>query len=239
MFTLLACAPTYYRVPGPLASLGRESSSEWVLRPADRPVRPVRPERPSRAPDAPSPGMPTAIAAAAAGFVGDSSLVVDGARYRWDCSGFVEAALASAGCMFTGSSADLFEQAKERHVLHRRRMPSPGDIAFFDDTYDRNGNGRLDDALSHVAVVQSVEKDGTITLVHLGSRGPAFLRMNLRHPEEQKDADGVVLNDILRLKKRGDSPRTRYLAGELWVAFASYWDAPPDDQVATAERSTK
>jgi hypothetical protein len=235
--TLLACAPTYYRVPGPLASLGRESSSEWVLRPAERPVRPDRPSR-ADPPVAPARGVPAGIAAAAAGFVGDTSLVVSGERYRWDCSGFVEASLAAAGCVFTGSSADLFEQAKELHVLHRRRMPSPGDVAFFDDTYDRNGNGRLDDALSHVAVVQSVAKDGTITLVHLGSRGPAFLTMNLRHPEELVGADGAVLNDILRAKKRGDSPRTRYLTAELWVAFASYWDAPAD-QVATAERSTR
>src|SRR5687768_6377255 len=130
----LACAPSMHRMPGPLAGLGREPSSEWVL---------AEPARPRPAPAA-EPAAPDRIATTAAGFVGDRALVVAGERYRWDCSGLVEAALASAGCAFKGSSAMLFEQAKERRVLHRRRRPSPGDVAFFDDTYDRNGNGRID-----------------------------------------------------------------------------------------------
>ena len=31
-------------------------------------------------------------------------------------------------------------------------MPDPGDVAFFDDTYDRNRNGRIDDALLEAAL---------------------------------------------------------------------------------------
>lgn len=133
----------------------------------------------------------------------------------------------------------LFDQAKQERVLHRRRIPSPGDIAFFDDTYDRNGNGRLDDPLSHVAVVESVDQGGTITMVHIGSKGVARLMMNLRHPEDRTDTQGTVLNDYMRARSNGDSPRTRYLTGELWVAFASYWEAPTAAQVASDDRSTR
>ncbi|MDP2316079.1 MAG: CHAP domain-containing protein [Pseudomonadota bacterium] len=232
LLALLGCAPSFHQVPGPLAGLGGEPSSEWVLPRSERPSRP-RPDAPAERP------APVAIAEAAAGFVGQRSLLVDGEPYRQDCSGLVEAALASAGCAFRGSSAMLFEEAKAQRVLHRRRMPSPGDIAFFDDTYDRNGNGRRDDPLSHVAVVEAVDRDGTITLVHFGSKGVARVTMNLRHPEERTSPDGKELNDYLRAHHRGDPPRTRYLAGELWVAFASYWEARPADQVATAERSTR
>ncbi|MDP2309037.1 MAG: CHAP domain-containing protein [Pseudomonadota bacterium] len=230
LILLLACAPSFHRIPGPLAGLGRDPGSEWVLPPAEKPAR----TRPGPIANRPS---PTAIAQAATAFVGAKALLVEGERYRWDCSGLVEASLASAGCAFKGSSAMLFDQAKAAGVLHRRRMPSPGDVAFFDDTYDRNGNGRLDDPLSHVAVVESVDKSGTVTMVHIGSKGVVRLRMNLRHPEDRTDAAGAVLNDNLRAHGRSDSPRTRYLAGELWVAFASYSEAGA--QVSSEDRSTR
>lgn len=211
---LTACAPSMFRMPGPLASMGRDPSADWRL-----PTRPVE-TPPTRAPE-----RPQAIAAAAAGFIGASALRVDGKVYRFDCSGLVEASLASAGCTFSGSSAMLFAQARDAGVLHRRRTPRPGDVAFFDDTYDRNGNHRLDDPLSHVAIVESVERDGTITLIHAGSSGVVRFTMNLRHPEDREDGKGRVINDYLRARKAGDSPRTRYLASELWVAFASFADA--------------
>jgi hypothetical protein len=232
LLTFLGCAPALVRFPGPLGSLGREPSPAWQTPSHDR--------RPGDT----APSTPEAVASAAAGFVGDRTLVVNGETFRSDCSGLVEASLASAGCAFKGSSAMLFEQARSQRVLHRHRMPSPGDVAFFDDTYDRNGNGKIDDPLSHVAVVESVDRDGTIHLVHRGSQGVARIVMNLKHPEERFDADGKLINDYLRAHGSKDSPRTRYLAGELWVAFGSFWDAEPsvaEDQAAggTSARDTR
>lgn len=214
---LLGCA-THFRPPGPLAPVG----AGWVARHVE-----PRPEA-SGAELGPA-GHPDAIVVATAcRFVGQPRIVLDGVTYRYDCSGLVEAALAAAGYDFAGSSAMLFEAAREAGVLHRRRLPSPGDVAFFDDTYDRNDNGRRDDPLSHVAVVEAVDADGTITLVHVGSRGVVRFRMNLRRPEERSTEGGVVLNDYLRARSVGDGPRTRYLAGELWVGFASFWKLAPE-----------
>ncbi|MFN7143396.1 MAG: CHAP domain-containing protein [Myxococcota bacterium] len=229
---LLACAPSVHRMPGPLGGLGADApGAAWTLPREARPARPAAPTRPA------APPTPLAIAEAAAAFVGNSALYVDGARYRFDCSGLVEASLASAGCAFRGSTEMLFQQAREHRVLHRKRLPTPGDVAFFDDTYDDNGNGRLDDPLTHVAVVESVDGKGTITLIHVGSKGVTRFLMNLRRPEDRHDADGNLINSYIRHRKAGDSPRTRYLAGELWVAFGSFWDA--DVQDATADRSTR
>lgn len=213
---LLACAHTF---PGPVGSLVDRPAA-----PVDTPARRPGAHPPSARPPA-DPGR--AVAAAAAGFVGDRSLVVRGETYRYDCSGLVEASLAAAGIPAEGSSAMLFEAARDAGVLHRRRLPSPGDIAFFDDTYDRDGNGRLDDALSHSAVVEAVDPDGTITLVHVGSRGVVRFHMNLRHPEEGEGPQGQPWNDPLRAKKAGDPRRTRYLAGELWAGFGSFWRLDP------------
>ena len=231
---LFACAPGVFRIPGPLAGLGRDPAPEWTL-----PRAPAAAPRRVTGKRAPTPPTPLEIAAAAASFVGESTLTVRGERFRFDCSGLVEAALASAGCAFKGSAAGLFDQARTLRVLHRRRVPSPGDVAFFDDTYDADDDGRLGDPLTHVAVVETVDASGTITLVHVGSKGIVRILMNLKHPEDRYDGAGNLINSLLRSKQGGDTPRTKYLSGERWVAFASFWEGAPPDQVASADRSTR
>lgn len=115
----------------------------------------------------------------------------------------------------------MYDLARREGLLHKRKLPSPGDIAFFDDTYDRNHNRRRDDDLTHVAIVESVDSDGTITLVHKGGRGVMRIEMNLRRPGERRDADGRELNDHLRATSDKDGGPT--LSGELWRAFGSLW----------------
>jgi hypothetical protein len=144
--------------------------------------------------------------------------------FRYDCSGMVNAAYASVGIDLEGrSSASLLKLARERNVFHRRKTPRPGDIAFFDNTWDKNGNRRLDDRLTHVAVVEKVDDDGTITLIHKGGRGVTRTMMNLRHPATHKDDSGKVLNSHLRSRSSRDRRRTKYLTGQLWRGFASLW----------------
>ena len=144
--------------------------------------------------------------------------------HRYDCSGMVNAAYARAGIDLAGAnSAALFKMAKDRNVYHRRNTPRPGDIAFFDNTHDRNNNRRLDDKLTHVAIVEKVDSDGTITLIHKGGSGVTRTKMNLRRPATHKDDDGKVLNSHLRYRSSRDRRRTKYLTGQLWRGFGSLW----------------
>jgi hypothetical protein len=218
---LLAGCSSVYRIPGPLGSMG-EGPTTAGMPIAARPA-PARPGR-SKA----TPGQ--AVAEAACGFEGARSIVVHGVKFRFDCSGLVEAAMASAGLNYEGSSRDLFATARELGVLHRRHRPDVGDVAFFDDTYDKDGDGRVNDPLTHVAIVTKVDGDGTIGMVHLGSSKIMPLTMNLRDPETHVDAAGHMLNDYLRGKSSKDTARVKHLAGELWVAFASFWKV---EQVAS------
>lgn len=224
--SFLAACTSVYRVPGPLASLGHTPDGEPVVAvdakglPSSAP-RPSTRARPSRQAGASSVGQQ--VADAACDMVGARSIVVSGVKYRFDCSGFVEASLASAGLQFQGSTRDLFATARQRGVLHRRHRPDVGDVAFFDDTYDRDHDGRFNDPLTHVAVVTAVHSDGTLDLVHLGGTGITKLAMSLRDPEVHKDADGKLLNDYLRAPSSKDSHRVHHLSGELWVAFGSLW----------------
>jgi len=163
----------------------------------------------------------------------EANALVDAARYylnhdtrgfRDDCSGFIEAVYARAGTPVHGSTAALWEQARARGATHRDRLPRPGDLAFFDNTYDRNGNGRRDDPLTHVAIVLEVDDDGTILLAHGGtSRGRTTLHMNLRDPNVQTSDRGDVMNDYLRRRDLDAPASTPRLAGQLWRGFAT-WD---------------
>lgn len=214
LLLLVACAPKVPRMPGPLGSIGRDRDKLMIV------VEPPEGRRPSRHR---TDGTSEELADAARHY-----LDVAPRGFRDDCSGYVEAVYARAGMVLEGSTAMFYDLAKETGALHHRKLPTPGDLAFFDDTYDRNHNGRLDDELSHVAVVLEVHADGTILMGHGGtSRGRTTLRMNLEHPDAREDGDGEVLNDWLRVKRDSDPGGTHYLSGELWRAFATFSSRVP------------
>ena len=216
------CAPKVYRYPGPLGSVGREVAPLEAEEVQEPPRRLARKQQAGSA----------AMAEAASYYVGRHPLKHGGEKFRYDCSGLVEAVSARAGQPLTGNTAGLWLQAQAQGVDHRKKRPSPGDLVFFDDTYDRNENGRLDDDLTHVAVVETVDDDGTLTLVHKGSKGVVRTFMNLEHPHDKTDAGGKVLNSALRVKTSKDPRGTKYLTGELWKGSASFWKADASPSVA-------
>ena len=209
-------------VPGPLGSLGASPPAKPDI-PSQHSVvtigdtsSPSEPAAPRRAPTEAG-GFGDELALAAAYYLDHEPR---GARN--DCSGFVCAAWARTGHDLAGNTRSLWELARDEGVVHRRKRPSPGDLAFFDNTYDRNGNGRRDDELTHIAIVIEVFEDGTILMAHGGtSKGRTELRMNLAKRDVQTGEDGQVLNDILRRRGRDDPESIPTLAGELWRGFAS------------------
>jgi len=211
------CAPRIVRYPGPLAAVGRDATA--LEEPA--------PEEPPRQLARRHAAEGAEMARAAAYFVDRHPLRHGGVTYRYDCSGLVEAASARAGQPLHGNTAGLWLQAEAAGLDHERKRPSAGDLVFFDDTHDRNGNGKLDDDLTHVAIVERVDDDGTMTLVHKGSQGVVRISMNLERPHDKTDASGKVLNSPLRVKSSRDPRGTVYLAGELWRGSASFWQADP------------
>lgn len=142
--------------------------------------------------------------------------------FRDDCSGFVCASFDRAGVPLRGNTASIWERARDVKATHNHRRPNPGDLAFFDDTHDRNGNGKLDDDLTHIAIVLKVDDDGTIMMAHAGtSKGRSTMRMNLYQPDRHADDGGKIINSYLRGRKNSDSSKVKYLSGELFRGFAS------------------
>lgn len=141
-----------------------------------------------------------------------------------DCSGLVRAAYRAVGIellshgMRPGENAvsAIHRRAQRAGALHKR-TPKPGDIVFFRETYDRNRDGVRNDGLTHVGVIEAVERDGTVVFVHRGGSGVKRSRMNLRFPT-QRGKDGRVLNDYLR---RAEGGKRAQLARELFSGYAS------------------
>jgi peptidoglycan DL-endopeptidase CwlO len=163
------------------------------------------------------------LSAAAAAMLGHATPRANGIRYRSDCSGFTRAVFASVGVDLYadgGRPGDNGVSIIHRFVSQHGRLhtgpPLPGDLVFFDDTYDRSRNGRRGDPLTHVGVVERVEADGTVVFIHLIQHRVVRGRLNLDAPGLRSDAEtGRRLNDYLR--RPGDGgPR---LAGELFNAY--------------------
>ncbi|MCB9741824.1 MAG: YARHG domain-containing protein [Alphaproteobacteria bacterium] len=137
-----------------------------------------------------------------------------------DCSGMVHAAFGVAGVSPNPrmSSAGMWEEAVADGRVHYDR-PAIGDVAFFDDTYDKNGDGRLNDPKTHVAVVTGIRDDGTIEMINAGvSKGTAPLLMNLEHRDLYVLGQAHV-NDYLASRSYGPKDRPT-LSGQLWAGFA-------------------
>ncbi len=160
------------------------------------------------------------------------SFSVSGRSYKRDCSGFVMASLAATGVDLDellpprleeeGGVSLLYRMAKQRGMLHHHKVPDIGDLVFFDNTHDRNGNGRADDPLTHVGIVERVDPDGTVTFVHHVRGGILRYKMNRFKPEDRRDpATGKVLNHHLRLGASDASINGRRLTGDLFNAFAT------------------
>ena len=199
------------RIPGPTAKVGSEGYAY---------VPPEVAETDHMEPVSAGTRRGRKVARAAESFLGKKRMMVGGTKYRYDCSGMVCAAHVKAGMPLSGNTRSMYEHAKDIGVFHKRKRPDVGDVAFFDNTWDRNKNGRRDDRLTHIAIVEKVERDGTITLIHLGNSGITRLVMNLKHPSHKLSAQGKPWNSVLRNQKSG-----KRLTGELFVGFGSLWSA--------------
>jgi peptidoglycan DL-endopeptidase CwlO len=166
------------------------------------------------------------VLATARALVGQTQVKVGGRSYPADCTGLVEAAYAQAGLSLRGTSKPgdngvtaLYRYALDHGRVYNGGRPLPGDLVFFRETYDQNRDGRRNDGLTHVGIVDQVDEDGTVTVIHRVKRGVARYRMNLSQRSVARDPQsGKILNDTLRASGPG---RSFALTGQLFVAYAT------------------
>ncbi len=119
----------------------------------------------------------------------------------------------------------LIHNHVRRHgTLHRGSNVSPGDLVFFDNTWDFNGDGKLNDPLTHVGIVERLEPDGTVVFISRVANAVERYRMNLDQPHVHKTTQGLVLNDYMRRKHPADPDHTARLTGELFSFYGNLLD---------------
>ena len=147
-------------------------------------------------------------------------ITIDGHRFRMDCSGVIRAIYYKAGIDLAqdfnkykgGGTMRIHETLRSKGLIYRPSVPVPGDILFWDNTYDANHNGRSDDMLSHIGmVVSSNKKSGNVVYVHHNEKkGIVFEKMNLLHP------DDPAYNAVMRSQRAKKLPGNKYLASHLY-----------------------
>lgn len=178
----------------------------------------------ARVPVAPRPGTRTAVVKAARGLIGQGEVKVNGRRaVHQDCSSVVLAAYGQAGLDLLALAEPednavtaIYRFAREHGRVFEGGWPMAGDLVFFKETYDQNRDGRTNDGLTHVGVVEGVDADGTVRVIHRVKRGVVVTRMNLKRPDTRVEAGtGRKLNDYLR------GGREAALTGQLFAAYAT------------------
>ncbi len=171
------------------------------------------------------------IANTAKAFIGKRNLTVKGKRFNFDCSGLVLAVMKANNITIFEKQAVKIKGAngvkiiydtlkKYNRIFRSDRRVKIGDFIFFNNTYDKNRNNRLDDFLTHIAIIVAIHKDKTIKYVHRSSRGIEYGYMNIRIKHKHKYKHKII-NSFLRAKHPKDSKATKYLAGELFYCFGS------------------
>ena len=112
----------------------------------------------------------------------------------------------------------MYKACKKEGVVSFKRI-TPGDLVFFHNVVDANGDGRNNDWYTHVGVAESVD-DRTAVVAAYQDGKVQRLVVNLKHPSGAWQ-HGRQINTQLRPRRKADLPFTQYMAGELFAGACS------------------
>lgn len=170
------------------------------------------------------------IVRTAAKLVGSTTIQINGRRIAYDCAGVARAIFLAHGIDLYNSELHdpkangvrlIHDHILQHGKFHQGPGVRPGDLVFFDNTWDYNGDGIINDPLTHVGIVERQEADGTVVFISRVANAIERYRMNLGLPHVHLTADGRVLNDYLRRKDHHDPANASYLTGQLFAGFGT------------------
>ena len=162
-----------------------------------------------------------------ASLVGQPYAKRDGKSYRNDCSGTTRAIYDSLGISLgyapsnagENDATTIYNSVLKNGLIDQKNV-APLDLIFFDNTYDRNNNGKLDDKLTHVGVVEKIFPDKTILFVHYMGKSIIRSRMNLLFPDLQHHPQSRErVNHLLR---RASRKHKGLSAAKLFAGFGRF-----------------
>ncbi len=172
----------------------------------------------------------SAIIHSAVRLLGSKTITIQGRRINYDCAGVTRAIFLEHGIdLYRSNLVEvnangvrlIHNHVRQHGMLHQDANVRPGDLVFFDNTWDFNGDGLFNDPLTHVGIVEQIEPDGTVIFISRVAGAVARYRMNLSHPHIHKTAEGRVLNDYIRRKRLTDPDNIARLTGELFSFYGN------------------
>ena len=172
----------------------------------------------------------TAIVRTATQLIGARTIEVNGRRIAYDCAGVTRAIFLKHGIdLYSGGPSDpnangvrlIHAHIRQQGTFHQGPVVHPGDLVFFNNTWDYNRDGKVNDPLTHIGIVERQEPDGTVVFISRVAGAVERYHMNLALPHVHETADGRILNDYLRRKDIIDPANTDYLTGELFAVFGT------------------
>ncbi len=157
---------------------------------------------------------------------GRTDVSCNGRKFAMDCSGVISAIYWRAGIdlqscypRYTGGGvARIYQWLDDESLLYKPNEPMPGDIIFWDNSYDKNGNGKADDTLTHIGMVVSVDDAGVVTYVHNDYlSGIIFAHMFPPDPSDRSRNSGM------RIKSLGPAPGGKITSGDLYRCAGQAW----------------
>lgn len=150
----------------------------------------------------------------------NETITFNNRTYNNDCSGLIYGIYWAAGIDLLSAIANetgngvkrLYTILDRKDLIHTRKLPNPGDIIFWNNTYGAWGTKPL----SHAGIVVSVDKEtGQIDYIHNNTYIGAVRRetMNLYKPHEKKPINHYMRYDRWHKKT----------AGELFDSFGMAW----------------
>ncbi len=161
--------------------------------------------------------------------IGREKLFIRGRSFGMDCSGIVLSLYWYAGIDLTKAYNDysgngvtrIYRYLEDKDLLYRTLEPAPGDIIFWDNTYDKNEDGEPNDLLTHVGMVVDLDTNGNIDYIHHNYRkGIVLARMNLNNPDtyaETVNGEQIIVNSAMRMK--GSPGFDKWLSSQLYRQF--------------------
>lgn len=155
--------------------------------------------------------------------IGKTCIKLKNRVFRADCSGVIRGLFAQAHIPLGGIiklANDNDVKAIYRYVQKYGKIlkekPLPGDLIFFHNTYNRSRSGHMNDALTHIAIIEKIENNIIYFVHHLG-KSIIRSRMNLSQPTISVDPKtNQRINHILRRSYFGEKS---YTAAELFAGF--------------------
>ena len=113
----------------------------------------------------------------------------------------------------------IHDFAEAEGILFENRLPSEGDLVFFQNTHDRNKNTKPDDGITLVGIVESIDSYQTVSIITTVSGTVLRYKMNRKQQNVTRNLQTQKI--INHSFVSGYQPTANLLTAQAFVSYGS------------------